>query len=200
MRYVVHVGDVAHTVEIQDNGHQRRVILNGRALEMDWQFVGAKRSRLDAAAPHADEYSLLVGDRSYAAYVGKTSGAVGEGTALTLELMISGRPYVATVEDERTRTLASLAGGKHLSGDAAISAPMPGLVTNVLAEAGTEVARGQTVIVLEAMKMENDLTAPRAGIVKQVSVSKGQAVNQGDLLAVVGDLEGETPDEDETGA
>lgn len=110
---------------------------------------------------------------------------------MTVEVMIEGRPYLVAIEDERSQALASLAGGKHISGDASIRAPMPGLVVNVLAAVGSAVERGQTVVVLEAMKMENDLTSPRAGIVKAVRVERGQTVNQGDVLAVVGDPEGE---------
>jgi len=75
---------------------------------------------------------------------------------------------------------------------------MPGLVSNVLAAVGDEVMRGQNIVVLEAMKMENDLTTPRQGIVKSLRVAKGQAVNQGDLLAIIGDPAGSPPsDEDD---
>ncbi|HEY7849294.1 MAG TPA: acetyl-CoA carboxylase biotin carboxyl carrier protein subunit, partial [Ktedonobacterales bacterium] len=66
---------------------------------------------------------------------------------------------------------------------------------------GQEVARGQAIVVLEAMKMENDLTTPRAGVVKRVSVAKGQTVNQGDTLAIIGDLDGDkAEDAEDTGA
>ncbi|HKT39155.1 MAG TPA: acetyl-CoA carboxylase biotin carboxyl carrier protein subunit, partial [Ktedonobacterales bacterium] len=109
---------------------------------------------------------------------------------------VRGQVYRVRLADERARTLASLAGGAHASGDANIRAPMPGLVSHVLVEEGVEVQRGQAVVVLEAMKMENDLPAPRAGVVKSLRVSKGQAVNQGDLLAVIGDPAG-TPLADE---
>jgi biotin carboxyl carrier protein len=78
---------------------------------------------------------------------------------------------------------------------------MPGLVSNILALEGQEVARGQAIVVLEAMKMENDLTTPRAGVVKRVSVAKGQTVNQGDTLAIIGDLDGDkAEDAEDTGA
>jgi biotin carboxyl carrier protein len=138
---------------------------------------------------------MLVGDHSYEAYARLAPDADAEGT--TVEVMIEGRPYIVTVEDERTRALASLAGGAHVSGDAPIRAPMPGLVVNVLAEQGSAVERGQTVVVLEAMKMENDLTTPRAGVIKAVRVERGQTVNQGDVLVVVGDAEGRPPPQDD---
>jgi biotin carboxyl carrier protein len=62
---------------------------------------------------------------------------------------------------------------------------MPGLVVNVLVQPGDIVTQNQTVVVLEAMKMENDLPAPVAGMVKEVRVSKGQTVDQGEVLIVI---------------
>jgi biotin carboxyl carrier protein len=62
---------------------------------------------------------------------------------------------------------------------------MPGLVLNIVKAAGEKVERGETVAVLEAMKMENDLATPHGGTVKEVLVSKGQTVNQGDVLVVI---------------
>jgi biotin carboxyl carrier protein len=71
------------------------------------------------------------------------------------------------------------------SGAARMQAPMPGLVVNILLEVGVSVEQGQTVIVLEAMKMENDLVSPIAGIIKEIKVGKGQTVEQGAVLVVV---------------
>lgn len=190
MRYVASVGERQHTVVLEENGHERSVELDGRPLHIDWRLVGASQSHSSAAdAPLADHYSVLVGDHSYEAYLRVLDDAeAGEGGGLSVEVMIAGRPYVVRVRDERSQALASIAGGAHVSGDVAIRAPMPGLVSNVIAAEGDEVKRGQTVVVLEAMKMENDLTAPRAGIVKSLRVTKGQAVNQGETLAIVGDI------------
>ena len=64
-------------------------------------------------------------------------------------------------------------------------APMPGLVVGIPLAVGTDVTRGQAVIVLEAMKMENDLPSPIAGTIKEVRVDRGQTVNQGDVLVVI---------------
>ena len=62
---------------------------------------------------------------------------------------------------------------------------MPGLVLGLPLQVGAGVARGQTVVILEAMKMENDLSSPIAGTIKEVRVSQGQIVNQGDILVVI---------------
>lgn len=199
MRYVAIVGEQQHTVVLEENGHERAVELDGRQLHVDWRLVGTDYAHLTSAADHAaDHVTVLVGNHSYEAYVRLVEDAEsGESAGLSLEVTIAGRPYLVRVRDERSQALASLAGGAHIAGDVAIRAPMPGLVSNIIAAEGDEVKRGQTVIVLEAMKMENDLTSPRAGIVKSLRVAKGQAVNQGDTLAVVGDPAGTPEPEDE---
>ena len=75
--------------------------------------------------------------------------------------------------------VAAAAGEKVLS-------PMPGTILNVLVKAGDTVTEGQNLMVLEAMKMENEILAPKAGKVVQVAVSKSSTVATGDLLAVIG--------------
>jgi biotin carboxyl carrier protein len=192
MSYVVTVNGRQHTLDLEENGHIRRVTLNSRTLTIDWRTVGREQptsSRPDDQI--ADQYSLLVGTASYTAYVRSLDEASGdERTGRKLEVVVQGRPYVVEVRDARSQALASLAGAAHTSGEAAIRAPMPGLVSNVLVTLGEQVQRGQTIVVLEAMKMENDLTAPRAGYVRALRVAKGQTVSQDDVLATIGDAEG----------
>lgn len=199
MRYVAIVGERQYTVALDEDGHQRSIELDGRPLTIDWRLVGTDRAHVSAAGDRAaDHVTVLAGAHSYEAYVRVVEDAEArERGELSVEVMIAGRPYVVRVRDERSQVLARLAGGAHVAGDAAIRAPMPGLVSNVIASEGDAVKRGQTIVVLEAMKMENDLTAPRAGIVKSIRVSKGQTVNQGDTLAIVGDPAGATLPEDE---
>jgi biotin carboxyl carrier protein len=74
---------------------------------------------------------------------------------------------------------------RHAHGPARLTAPMPGRVVRVLSEAGADVSAGQGLVVIEAMKMENELRAPRAGRVQELLVREGQAVEAGALLAVV---------------
>src|SRR5258707_6961900 len=71
-----------------------------------------------------------------------------EGQEQAIEVMIAGRPYLVTIQDERSQALTSLARGRHVSGDAAIRAPMPGLVSNILAAVGAKVTRGQKIVLL----------------------------------------------------
>jgi biotin carboxyl carrier protein len=195
MRYVASVGNRKHAITLQENGHTRQVSLNGRELSVDWRLIGAEHPHTNIPGDtRADHYSLLLGECSYEAYARLIeSTESGDSAGLTVEVMIAGKPYVVSIRDERSQALASLAGGGHVAGEVAIHAPMPGLVASVLVVEGEEVTRGQTVVVLEAMKMENDLVAPRSGIVKSIRVSKGQTVNQGDALVTVGDHAGTSP-------
>ena len=87
------------------------------------------------------------------------------------------------VVDERTRHIRSLtAGAERRRGPAILRAPMPGLVVRVLVEPGQEVPVGAGLVVLEAMKMENELKAPAAGTVGAVRAQAGQAVEKGQVL------------------
>lgn len=77
------------------------------------------------------------------------------------------------------------ASGPSAEGDYPVKAPMPGSVLDVKVTVGDQVAEGDVLIVLEAMKMENELTAPQAGTVKEVLVKKGDTVNSGDPLIIL---------------
>jgi biotin carboxyl carrier protein len=106
-------------------------------------------------------------------------------TGYRYEILVAGQRFEITVEDEREKALTGSIRSGHESGEAMVRAPMPGLVLALSVDPGTNVERGQTVVILEAMKMENDLASPITGKVKEIKVSKGQTVNQGDVLVVV---------------
>ncbi|HEX6670313.1 MAG TPA: biotin/lipoyl-containing protein [Gemmatimonadales bacterium] len=115
----------------------------------------------------------------------------GRPTVLTLRSSGRGRWTVGVggdrwdveVVDERTRHIRSLtAGADTARGPTTLRAPMPGLVVRVLVEAGQEVAGGAGVVVLEAMKMENELKVPAAGVVAAVRVRAGEPVEKGQVL------------------
>jgi biotin carboxyl carrier protein len=106
--------------------------------------------------------------------------AGGRGEVL---VSIAGRVVAATVNGRRTgRTAEARA---HPAGEQSVSAPMPGRVVRVLVTAGDEVAARQPVVVVEAMKMENELRAPKPGRVKEVTVAPGMSVDAGKVLVVI---------------
>ena len=115
----------------------------------------------------------------------------GRPTALTMRssgrgqwsLGVGGDSWEAEVIDERTRHIRSLtAGAARQRGPATLRAPMPGLVLRVPVEPGQEVKAGTGLVVLEAMKMENELKAPAAGVVGAIRVQPGEAVEKGHVL------------------
>jgi biotin carboxyl carrier protein len=90
---------------------------------------------------------------------------------------------VTLVDPKRLRG-AGAAGGS-TDGLAEIKTLMPGKVVRLIAQPGDEVAKGDPVLVVEAMKMQNDLKSPKAGVVKEIRVVEGATVGSGDVLAVI---------------
>jgi biotin carboxyl carrier protein len=99
------------------------------------------------------------------------------------DLHLDGERYAAQVVDERTRAIQAMTGqGQGPRGPKPVVAPMPGLVVRVAVAPGDRVAAGQSVVIMEAMKMENDLKAEGAGVVESVAAVPGQAVEKGAVL------------------
>ena len=106
-------------------------------------------------------------------------------TAVAGEMLVTlgGRLAVVTVNGRRARRAADTA--RHAHGEQPVVAPMPGRVVRVLVAPGDHVTARQSVVVVEAMKMENELRAPKGGRVKDVSVSPGTSVEAGRVLVVI---------------
>jgi len=165
MKYITSIGDQTYTIEIND---ERHLSIDGRLYEVDFLEL-------------SDEplYSLLIEGQSFEAYV-MPHGELWE-------IVLLGQMYEARVEDERERRLRSAFGGQALeSQELQLRAPMPGLIVAVPVQEGQEISKGSVVIVLESMKMQNELKSPRAGTLLHLRVQPGQAVEQNQILAVVG--------------
>ncbi len=121
--------------------------------------------------------SIRVGDKLYLVHM---TGVNGNGT---VQATIAGRPVVLSVMDElKAQALDSLGTA---AGSGTISADIPGLVVDIKVEVGQKVNLGDPVIVVEAMKMQNELTAAVSGTVTSIPVTEGAAVNPGDALVVI---------------
>ncbi len=136
--------------------------------------------------------SVLLGERSFDVFISPLE-AGDDPSAQRYEVLLGGVPQVVELVDERQRALRSVVRRGGAGGGATLKAPMPGLVVNVLVAPGDVVERGQRVVILEAMKMQNDLLAPKAGIIRAVKTESGQAVTQGQALIVIGDLNATSP-------
>jgi biotin carboxyl carrier protein len=102
----------------------------------------------------------------------------------TVDVMVGANRHTITLIDpKRLRSASGV--GAHGEGAARIIAPMPGKVVRLLVEAGQEVAAGDGIMVVEAMKMQNEMKSPKQGTVVALNVAVGATVNGGDLLAVI---------------
>jgi len=102
----------------------------------------------------------------------------------TFDVTIHGRSHEVTIVDPK-RLRSGQNSDRHHHGAVEIVAPMPGKVVRVQTEAGANVEKGAGVVVVEAMKMQNEMKAPRAGVVVSLNVKPGDTVNAGDVLAVI---------------
>jgi biotin carboxyl carrier protein len=100
------------------------------------------------------------------------------------EVSLHGRHYAVTIVDPK-RLRSGQGSDRHHHGLAELRAPMPGKVVRVHIEAGATVEKGAGVVVVEAMKMQNEMKSPRAGVVVSINVKPGDTVNAGDVLAVI---------------
>jgi biotin carboxyl carrier protein len=141
--------------------------------------IDGRSYEVQARASQPGVYLLLAGGQVYECHVSHP-GTKRE----SAEVTVNRQTYsVALTDPKRLRSAQSLEG--HMDGTAQIVAPMPGKVVRVLVEAGAEVEAGAGLLIVEAMKMQNEMKSPKAGKVTSINVSEGATVNAGDVLAVV---------------
>ncbi|SRR6266550_1795719 len=127
------------------------------------------------------EYLLINGSTVYNCRVdGKHDPSLGE----IFEVVLRGQNHNVTINDPK-RLRSAPSSGAHHSGAAEIISPMPGKIVRVLVEAGAQIEAGAGVVVVEAMKMQNEMKAPKTGVVISINAEEGATVNAGDVLAVI---------------
>jgi len=165
MKYITTIGEREFKIEILDESH---VILDGISYQVDFKAI-------------ADQpvFSLLVDGQSFEAYVYPAEHE--------WQVMLHGRSYDVLVEDERARRLRAASGeGFGESKEFTLKAPMPGLIVSLLVDDGQEVEAGDVLIILESMKMQNELKSPRAGMVGRLRVKSGDNVEYNETILSVG--------------
>jgi biotin carboxyl carrier protein len=183
MAYISNVADYSYTIDAGENSPQREISIGEKRFDIDWRQIATLAMGPQIQSNIGGRYSLLIEGKSYEVFAHRITKP--DMTGYRYEILIAGQRFEITVEDEREKALSGSIDSAHETGEAMVRAPMPGLVLGLPVDAGSNVERGQTVAILEAMKMENDLASPIAGKVKEIRVSKGQTVNQGDVLVVV---------------
>jgi biotin carboxyl carrier protein len=131
--------------------------------------------KVDAVLARPDVLSLRVGNRAYEVKCERGAG--------DLHVWVGSKRYSAEVRDPRSLRSRSRAVDDH--GPRKLTAPMPGKVVRVLVRQGVEVDAGAGVLVVEAMKMQNEIKSPKKGTIQKILVGEGAAVNAGDVLAIV---------------
>jgi len=166
MKYATTINDKTYIIEINDD---RRVLVDGVEYAVDFESVSGQ-----------PVYSLLINGRSYEAYV-----AAAEDTE-EWQVLLHGELSSVLVEDEREKRLRQAAGGvAATSGEYHLKAPMPGLIVAVQVSEGQVVAKGDILIILESMKMQNELKCPRAGTITRIRVKAGEGVEQNQQLITI---------------
>ena len=158
-------GQRTHVVELERNGTGYRVLLDGRTVEAD------------ATQVSPNKISVLLGGRAYEVHV--TPALDG-----TVKLQSGAHEFTAGIQDPRAWR-GRKQGAIEAEGRQPIVAPMPGKVIRLLVSAGDQVEAGQGLVVVEAMKMQNEIRSPKKGKVERVVATEGQNVNAGEILAWV---------------
>jgi acetyl/propionyl-CoA carboxylase alpha subunit len=162
MKYHVRIGESQH-----------EVVLDGDGVHVDGVTVAARLTEITGTPLRA----VTIGDEVHRAVVRK---GTGRGHYV---LWLDGYRFEVEALDERARVISELSKvSAAAAGPAPLSAPMPGLIVRVTVDVGARVQAGQGLIVMEAMKMENELRALSAGTVKAVHVSAGTVVEKGAIL------------------
>ena len=165
MKFIATVGGRTETVTVTRENGRYRLALGDEVWEVD--------ARLTAQGI----YSLLIDGVSYVADVTDREGAC--------VVDVLDETYVIQVEEETRYVIRTKGGAAGAHAHQVLVAPLPGKITHVAVTVGDTVAAGDTLLVIEAMKMENEFKAGTAGTIAEVRVQPGQAVNGGDVLVVI---------------
>ena len=163
-KYFAEIEGVEYQIEILSDN---RITINGEPYKLNFQ---ALRQHLS--------YSLLLEGKSYEINIYQDNGV--------WKVLLRGNQFSVQVEDERERHLRMAAGQASIEeGKIPLQAPMPGLVIDIQVKEGQEVDKGDVLVILESMKMQNELTAPRAGRITRIQTKKNEHVERKQVLLVL---------------
>ena len=169
MKYITTIEGTEYEIEWNEQGD---VTVNGDPYRVSVNTIG-----------NGDMVSMIFNNRSF-------EGVINSPERDRWEILLNGENYDVRVQDERAYRLARARG--ELDGDSGVvptKSPMPGVIVKVLVEVGQDVQKGETLVILESMKMENELKATLDGKVLDVNVAAGATVEKDAVLVTVGDEE-----------
>lgn len=165
MKYYVQVNGRQHEVDVVERLGELKVAVDGKPLDLSYEEVDA-----------LGQVALLSEGRSY--------GVSIEGDMAKASVVIAGHLYAVEIEDERERA-AHAAERAASKGGGIVKAIMPGIVVKLIVAEGEVVEAGQPLLILEAMKMQNEIAAPAAGKIKAIHVREREAVAGGAKLVTI---------------
>ena len=154
----------SETIKVQPGQDRFQVFLRDHSIDVDIAEVSE------------NIYSLILNGHSHQVFISPVGQA--------LEIVVDGVCFRAAILDPK-RLQNEASGLANLTGPSSVLAPMPGKIVRLLVAAGDPVKEGQRVVVIEAMKMQNELKAPKTGRIERINVVENQNVNAGDSLLVV---------------
>ena len=155
---------------------------NAEMLRFEWAensgtvSTGDRQINLDSIRLSNHCYSLLIDGKSFDISVHDVNGAC--------QVLVNGKPFEVVLRDPKRLRKAS-SSAEDPAGPMPVLAPMPGKVVKLLVQVGATVQEGQGVVVVEAMKMQNELKAPKSGVVEKILVEENQPVDAGESLLIV---------------
>ncbi len=161
MKYVAIINNQQYEIEIDEDG---KVLIDGDERDVDFLNLGGSL------------FSVITENKSLEAVIDDDEGRIA--------VMMGGRLFETQVLDERAILMMQRRGVQE-TGSGEVHAPMPGLIVEVTVELEQQVEIGDTLIILESMKMQNELKSPIAGVVRSVQVAAGQAVEKNMLLVEI---------------
>lgn len=167
MKLVADISGEKHDVDVRREGNTVFAEIDGRRYEVE------------ASEPEPNVFLLKSGNKIFEAFVSRANN-----TADPVMVHIGGREVEIAVSDPK-RLRGSGGGTDHAGGAAEIKTAMPGKVVRILVATGDTVQKGDGVIVVEAMKMQNEMKSPKDGVVKDLKVTEGDTVGAGDVLVVI---------------
>jgi biotin carboxyl carrier protein len=167
MKLKAEIAGTEHSLEFQRDGNRVIAQIDNRHYEL----------RAHDVEPGV--YLLHLNDSIYECRIQTVDAAAGAS-----EVHVGQQEFQVKLVDPRRLSHAAAA-GTMAAGRAAVLAPMPGRVVRILVEVGAQVEAGAGLIVVEAMKMQNELKSPKAGVVTSINAETGAAVNAGDTLVVI---------------
>jgi biotin carboxyl carrier protein len=167
MKLQAEINQKKHEIEVKRVGEKVFAEIDGRKYE------------LEVSEPEPNVYLLKNAGKIYEIFVSPRQNLTSP-----FRVKVKNSEFEINLFDSK-RLRGAGAGAEHGDGAAEIKTAMPGKVVRVLTEQGAEIKQGEAVIVVEAMKMQNEMKSPKDGIVKEIRFAEGSTVNAGDILAII---------------